>query len=224
MELTFLGHSGVVIALGGTQVVIDPFLTGNPLATKQAADLSPSYIVLTHAHGDHYGDTESIAARTGATVVGSFELVSYVGKKGIAGHAMNIGGRYTFPFGTVTYTPAWHSNSLPDGTYAGMPSGVVLEAEGKRLYHAGDTALFGDMALIGKRALDLALLPIGDNFTMGPEDALEAVKLLRPKIVIPIHYNTFEVIRQDAQAFKVAVENETDSRVVVLNPGEVFTL
>ncbi|MBS3933225.1 MAG: metal-dependent hydrolase [Truepera sp.] len=222
MKLTFLGHSGLLLDIG-QQVAIDPFLTGNPVATQRAEELSPAYILLTHAHGDHYGDTESIAKRTGATVVASFEVVSYLGRQGISGHAMNIGGSFTFPFGKVTYTPAWHSNSLPDGSYAGMPSGVVLEAEGKRLYHAGDTALFGDMALIGKKALDVALLPIGDNYTMGPEDALEAVRLLRPKVVIPIHYNTFELIRQDAQAFKAAVEAQTDSRVVVLKPGEYFT-
>jgi L-ascorbate metabolism protein UlaG (beta-lactamase superfamily) len=222
MKLTFLGHSGLLLDIG-QQVAIDPFLTGNPVATKRAEELSPAYILLTHAHGDHYGDTEGLAKRTGATVVASFEVVSYLGRRGISGHAMNIGGSFTFPFGKVTYTPAWHSNSLPDGSYAGMPSGVVLEAEGKRLYHAGDTALFGDMALIGKKALDVALLPIGDNYTMGPEDALEAVRLLRPKVVIPIHYNTFELIRQDAQAFKAAVEAQTDSRVVVLAPGEHFT-
>lgn len=222
MKLTFLGHSGLLLDIG-QQVAIDPFLTGNPVATKRAEELLPAYILLTHAHGDHYGDTESIAKRTGATVVASFEVVSYLGRQGISGHAMNIGGSFTFPFGKVTYTPAWHSNSLPDGSYAGMPSGVVLEAEGKRLYHAGDTALFGDMALIGKKALDVALLPIGDNYTMGPEDALEAVRLLRPKVVIPIHYNTFELIRQDAQAFKAAVEAQTDSQVVALKPGEHFT-
>jgi len=224
MKLTFLGHSGWLVDLNGQQIAIDPFLTGNPVAIKRAEELSPAYILLTHAHGDHYGDTESIARRTGATVIASFEVVSYLGQKGIPGHAMNIGGSFTFPFGKITYTPAWHSNSLPDGTYAGMPSGVVLAAEGRRLYHAGDTALFGDMALIGSKALDVALLPIGDNYTMGPEAALEAVKLLRPKVVIPIHYNTFELIRQDAQAFKAAVESHTGSRVAVLEPGEHFTL
>ncbi|MBS3965832.1 MAG: metal-dependent hydrolase [Truepera sp.] len=224
MKLTFLGHAGFVVDIGDQQVAIDPFLTGNPVATQRAEELSPAYILLTHAHGDHYGDTESIAKRTSATVIASFEVVSYLGQRGISGHAMNIGGSFTFPFGKVTYTPAWHSNSLPDGSYAGMPSGLVLAAEGKRLYHAGDTALFGDMALIGKKALAVALLPIGDNYTMGPEDALEAVRLLRPQVVIPIHYNTFELIRQDAQAFKAAVETQTDSRVVVLKPGEHFTL
>ncbi len=224
MKLTFLGHSGWLVDSNAQQVAIDPFLTGNPVATQRAEELSPSYILLSHAHGDHYGDTEGIANRTGTTVVASFEVVSHLEKKGVSGHAMNIGRSHTFPFGKVTYTPAWHSNSLPDGTYAGMPSGIVLAAEGKRLYHAGDTALFGDMALIGKKALDVALLPIGDNYTMGPEDALEAVKLLRPKVVIPIHYNTFELIRQDAQAFKAAVEAQTDSCVAVLEPGEYFSL
>lgn len=138
---------------------------------------------------------------------------------------MNIGGGFGFPFGRLAYTPAWHSNSLPDGTYAGMPSGVVLEGDGKRLYHAGDTALFSDMALIGQKGLDLALLPIGDNFTMGPADALEAVKLLKPKRVVPIHYNTFELIRQDAQAFADAVESQVPgTRCEVLEPGQSLEL
>ena len=137
---------------------------------------------------------------------------------------MNPGGATEFPFGKVNFTPAWHSNSFPDGTYGGMPMGVVIESDGKRLYHAGDTALFSDMALIGQKGLDLALLPIGSNFTMDPEDALQAVKLLKPKQVVPMHYNTFPPIEQDPEAFKKAVESETDAECVVLQAGEVLTL
>lgn len=223
MNLHYLGQSGFAVTAGEHLLLIDPFLTGNPKAVDDPAGFSPSYIVLTHAHGDHYGDTEEVARRSGATVVTSFEVATYLGQKGIESVGMNIGGGASFPFGTVKYTPAWHSNSLPDGTYAGMPAGVVLTLEGKRVYHAGDTALFGDMALIGRGGLDLAILPIGDLFTMGPEDAVEAVKLLRPKRVIPVHYNTFPAIEQDPEAFKRRVERETDAVVTVLRPGEEFT-
>lgn len=224
MILKFLGQSGFYIRTGDHELLIDPFLTGNELARDRADDFSPSYIILTHGHGDHYGDTESIAKRSGATVIASFEIVNYVGAKEITGHPMNAGGSYTFPFGTLTFTPAWHSNSLPDGTYAGMPMGVILEAEGKRIYHAGDTALFSDMQLIGRKGLDLAMVPIGDNFTMGPDNALEAVTLLNPKQVVPVHYNTFDVIKQDANAFKTSVESQTSSECVVLEPGEQLEL
>ena len=199
-------------------------MTGNDKAVDKPEDFSPSFILLTHAHGDHFGDTEAVAERSGATVVASFEVVTYLGKKDLKGQPLNIGGQVTLPFGTVKQTPAWHSNSLPDGTYAGMPAGLILGLEGKRIYHAGDTGLFGDMAMIGQGGLDLAILPIGDLFTMGPADALEAVKLLKPKQVIPVHYNTFPMIEQDAGAFKTAVERETDAEVIVLNPGERHTL
>ena len=224
MIFHFLGQSGFFVQTGEHDLLIDPFLTGNDKAVDRPEDFSPSYILLTHAHSDHYGDTEEIAARSGATVVASFEVVTYLGKKDIKGQPLNIGGRVALPFGSVKQTPAWHSNSLPDGTYAGMPAGLVLEAEGKRIYHAGDTGLFGDMAMIGQGGLDLAILPIGDLLTMGPADALEAVKLLKPKQVIPVHYNTSPRIEQDAGAFKAQVERETDAEVVILNPGERLTL
>ncbi len=222
MKLTYLGQSGFHIHTDGHDILIDPFLSGNELAKNKPEEFSPSHILLSHAHGDHYGDTEAIAKRSGAVVVSSFEIVNYVGKKDIKGHPMNPGGSHTFDFGKVTFTPAWHSSSFPDGTYGGMPMGIVLDIEGKRLYHAGDTALFSDMKLIGRGGLDLAMLPIGDNFTMGPADAVEAVKLLKPKRVIPMHYNTFEVIQQDPEAFKKTVEQETGSACTVLAPGETF--
>ena len=224
MKITFLGQSGFHIETEGHSILIDPFLTGNELAVNSPDEFSPSHIVLTHAHPDHYGDTEDIAKRSGATVVASFEVVNYLGEKDIQGHPMNVGGSFDFPFGKVTYTPAWHSNSLPDGTYAGMPSGLILEIGGKRIYHAGDTALFSDMKLITRGGIDLAMLPIGDNFTMGPADALEAVKLIEPKEVIPVHYNTFEVIQQDPDAFKASVESQTTSGCAVLSPGESLDL
>lgn len=220
MHLAFLGHSAVRLQLEQHEIVIDPFLSGNPQTPFGPDDVTPSHIVLSHAHGDHVGDTATIAERSGSTVVSSFEITEYFAPRGIAGHGMNIGGGFDFEFGRLAFTPAWHSSSFPDGSYGGMPMGVVIEAAGKRLYHAGDTALFSDMALIGRAGIDVALLPIGDNFTMGPEDALEAVKLLRPNWVIPIHYDTFEVIRQDGAAFARSVETETDARCLLLAPGE----
>lgn len=224
MILKFLGQSGFYVRTGDHELLIDPFLSGNELAVDSPEDFSPSHIILTHGHGDHYGDTESIARRSGATVISSFEIANYVGAKDIKAHPMNPGGSYTFAFGRLTFTPAWHSNSLPDGSYGGMPMGIILEAEGKRVYHAGDTALFSDMQLIGRKGLDLALLPIGDNFTMGPDNALEAVTLLNPKRVVPIHYNTFDLIAQDAGAFKASVESQTSSQCTVLEPGEQLEL
>lgn len=224
MLFHFLGQAGFFVRIGAHELLIDPFLSGNGQAVDKPEDFSPSHILLTHGHADHYGDTEAIAERGGATVVSSAEIATYVGKKGVAGHGMNVGGGFEFPFGRVTFTPAWHSNSLPDGTYGGMPMGLVLEAEGKRVYHAGDTALFSDMQLIARGGIDLALLPIGDNFTMGPADAVEAVKLLKPRRVVPIHYGTFALIEQDPQAFKRRVESETDAEVIVLQPGESLEL
>src|SRR5690606_16907819 len=172
MKLTYLGHSAVILETEGGKVLIDPFLTGNPRAALSADDLDPDLIVLTHAHGDHWGDTESIARRTGATVVGSAEMAGYAAARGLKSHGMNVGGRHSFPQGNVRYTPALHSNSFPDGTYAGMAMGVVFEADGVSVYHAGDTALFSDMSRISDYGIILALLPIGDNYSMGTEEAV----------------------------------------------------
>jgi L-ascorbate metabolism protein UlaG (beta-lactamase superfamily) len=220
MQLRYLGHSGIELTSTSFNLVIDPFLTGNPTATIKPESLSPQHIILTHAHGDHTSDVEPVAKRTGALVISNVEIVQYYSSKGIKGHGMNTGGSFVFPFGKLTFTPAWHSSSFPDGSYGGNPMGVVLELEGKRIYHLGDTALFSDLALIGKESIDLALVPIGDNFTMGPDDALEAVKLINAKQVIPIHYNTFGLIQQDGAAFKQSVENETSARCIILTPGE----
>lgn len=224
MNLQYLGHSGLRLRAsdpnGRYEVVIDPFLSHNPSTPVKPEDLRPSHIVITHAHGDHWGDTEAIARASGATVVSSAEIANYAERKGLQGHGMNIGGAHRFDFGSVRFTPAWHSSSFPDGTYGGMPMGVVIEMGGLRIYHAGDTGLFSDMRLIGRLGLDVALLPIGDNYTMGPDDALEAVRLLAPKRVIPIHYDTFPLLKQDAEAFRRRVEDETDATCIVLTPGE----
>ncbi len=152
--------------------------------------------------------------------MGSAELATYAAKKGLKSHGMNVGGSHSFPQGKVRYTPAWHSNSFPDGSYAGMPMGVVFEADGVSVYHAGDTALFSDMARIGDLGIDLALLPIGDNYTMGPEDAVEATLLLRPQVVVPIHYATFPVLVQDASGFKASVESRAGVSCLVMQPGD----
>jgi L-ascorbate metabolism protein UlaG (beta-lactamase superfamily) len=220
MQLRYLGHSGIELTLSSFNLLVDPFLTGNPAATIKPETLAPNYIILTHAHGDHTSDVEPVAKRMGAPIISNFEIVQYYVNKGLNGHHMNTGGSFTFPFGKLTFTPAWHSSSFADGSYGGNPMGVILEVEGKRIYHLGDTALFSDLALIGKKGIDLALVPIGDNFTMGPEDAVEAVKLIQPKQVIPIHYNTFGLIQQDGAAFKQKVESQTSARCTILNPGE----
>ena len=224
VELQFLGQSGFSITIANSQVLIDPFLTGNPLTDSKPEDFSPDYILLTHAHGDHYGDTEAIAKASGAKVISNFEIVNYVATKGIEGHPLNPGGSWDFEFGKLKFVQAFHSSSFPDGTYGGTAMGLILESEGKRIYHAGDTALFSDMQLFGRKELDLALLPIGDNFTMGIDDAVEATKLLNAKAVIPIHYDTFGYIEQDPQEFKTAVETQSTSQCIIIQPGESITL
>jgi len=220
MILTFLGHAGVRLHDAACDVLIDPFLTGNPLAVTDAASLTPSHIVITHAHGDHVGDAVAIATRSGATLVAAVEVVQYLAREGVSGVGMNVGGGADFAFGRLTFTPAWHSSSFADGTYGGTPMGVLLQLPGLCVYHAGDTALFSDLALLARHRIDVALLPIGDHFTMGPDDALEAVRLLQPRVVIPIHYDTFAPIRQDAAAFAARVRAETSAECVVLAPGE----
>jgi L-ascorbate metabolism protein UlaG (beta-lactamase superfamily) len=224
MKLTYLGHAAVCLRTAGHEVLIDPFLSDNPKAVHDPGEFEPSHVVLTHAHGDHLGDTVAIAARTGAQVISSVEIVKRLARDGVEGTGLNVGGGSDFPFGRVTFTPAWHSNSFPDGTYGGMPMGAVIEMDGVTVYHAGDTALFSDMALIGRRGIDVALLPIGDHFTMGPADALEAVRLVAPERVVPIHYDTFPVIEQDAAAFARAVESAGATTCHPLAPGEALEL
>ena len=224
MQLTFLGHAGVRLQDADHEVLIDPFLTGNPLAVTDPASLSPSHIVLTHAHGDHVGDTVAIATRTGATVIAAVEVVGRLAVDGVEGVGMNVGGGADFPFGRVTFTPAWHSSSFSDGTYGGTPMGVVVRMGGVTVFHAGDTALFSDLALVARHGIDVALVPIGDHFTMGPDDALEAVRLLRPARVVPVHYGTFAPIVQDAAAFAARVSAETDAEPHVLAPGQALEL
>lgn len=206
MIISYHGHSVVKIETNGKNVIIDPFITGNGLTDLKAEDLKVDYIVLTHGHGDHVGDTLQLAKNNDALVIGSTEIATYFGWQGVRTHGMNIGGAYEFDFGKVKFTQAFHSSSLEVNgnqlVYLGMPMGVLLTVEGKTIYHAGDTGLFSDMKLIGERnQIDLAFLPIGDNFTMGPEDAAVAAEWLGAKMVVPIHYNTFPVIEQDPHSF-----------------------
>lgn len=205
MKVTFLGHSAVWIETATHRVAIDPFLTGNGATTVKADDLTPHAILLTHAHADHVGDTVGIAKRAGAQVVAVYELAMWLGAQGVNVHPMHIGGAHAFEFGQVKYTLAFHGAGIEtkDGIlYGGQPAGILYKADGRTIYHAGDTGLFGDMKIIGERnEIDLAILPIGDNFTMGPEDAVLAAQWLRAKAVLPVHYNTFPLIAQDGRAF-----------------------
>jgi len=229
MKLTYYGHSCVLVETNGKKLIFDPFLTGNPSAPIAANDIQADYVLLTHGHNDHVGDAFEIAKRCGAVVIAPNELAVYAGWQGCKTHPMHIGGSWTFDFGKVKLTPALHGSGYqPDGEqtfiYMGMPSGMLLTAEGRTIYHAGDTALYGDMKIIGERnAIDLAFLPIGDNFTMGPDDALTAAEWLRAKRVVPIHYNTFPLIAQDGKAFAERL-NAAGIEGLPLAPGESIEL
>jgi L-ascorbate metabolism protein UlaG (beta-lactamase superfamily) len=225
VELTYHSHACFSITVDGTHLLIDPFLTGNALADVSADEVRADYILVSHGHSDHVGDTVDIARRTGAMTISNFEIQNWLQAQGVENtHPLHIGGGRHFPFGRVKLTIAHHGSALPDGTYGGNPAGFLLTLGGNKIYHACDTGLFYDMKLIGEEGLDVAILPIGDNFTMGPEDALRAVNLLDPKVVIPIHYNTFEVIEQDPQVFASRVEAESMAKCVVLQPGESYRL
>ncbi len=225
IKITWLSHSGFHLDINGASVLIDPFLTNNPLASISPDDLNADYILLTHGHGDHVGDTVPIAMRTNAMVIGVFEVHAWMQAQGVQRtHGQNTGGGYMHPFGHVKFVKADHSSSFPDGTYAGQACGIVLTVASTRLYFAGDTALFSDMRLIGDMGIDVAFLPIGDNFTMGPEDSLKAIEWIRPKAAFPIHYNTFDVIQQDVVGWAQRVHNETSARAIVIDPGSYFSV
>lgn len=227
MSITVIwhGHATYTLDVNGTKIVVDPFFDDNPVATKAAADVEADFILITHGHGDHIADALPIAKRTGAKVISNFEIVGWINGKGYDNtHPQHIGGGYQHEFGHLKLTIAFHGSGLPDGSYGGMPAGLLLTVDGKKIYIAGDTAVFSDMALIGAGGLDLAILPIGDNFTMGPDDAIMAVNFLKPATVIPCHYNTFPPIEVDVEAWASRVESETSTNPVVLEVEGSYTL
>ncbi|WP_078545111.1 metal-dependent hydrolase [Litchfieldia alkalitelluris] len=227
MKVSYHGHSVVKIKSDEKTIIIDPFITGNGQTDLKADEENVDVILLTHGHNDHVGDTVSLAKRNNALVIAPFELASYLGWQGLNVHPMHIGGAYSFDFGTVKLTQAFHGSSYTieetkQIIYTGMPAGLLFSNEGKTIFHAGDTALFSDMKIIGERnSIDLAFLPIGDNFTMGPEDASVAAEWLNAKMVVPIHYNTFPVIEQNPEEFIAKLNTGVGK---VLNPGDVIDL
>jgi len=226
ISFTWLGHSAFTFEIDGHNVLADPFLSGNPVATVAPADVNPEIIFLSHAHGDHYGDTVDIAKRLGIKVVANNEIANYIAKQGVETHGQNPGGSFDHGFVTAKWTVAFHSSSFPDGTYGGEPNGFILTGKesGMKLYFAGDTALFSDMALIGDHDIDIAFVPIGDNFTMGVEDSVKAVQFLRPRYVVPMHYNTFPLLKQDGNAWAQQVKDETTAIPVVVPVGGSFKI
>ena len=230
-RVQWLGHSALLVEGEGKKVLIDPFLTGNPKAAAKAEEVPADLILISHGHGDHVGDAVAIARRTGATVASNYEISLWLQQplQGLAGskvQGLQHGGGFLFDGSIrVKLTLAFHGSALPDGSNGGNPCGFVLTfPDGTRIYDAADTALFGDMALIGEEGIDLAILPIGDYYTMGPDDAVRAVKLIKPRFVLPIHYNTFPPITQDVDAWAARVKAETSAEPVVLQPGDSFEI
>jgi L-ascorbate metabolism protein UlaG (beta-lactamase superfamily) len=224
MDIRFLGHACFELSNGDTTVLIDPFLTGNPKAAISAEDVAATTILLTHGHGDHIGDTVAIAKRTGAEVVAIVELANELGEEGLNVHDPNLGGTVKFDWGWVKLVPAWHTSTTPKGT-VNTPAGLLINFADTILYHLGDTSLFSDLQLVGKRnPIDVALMCIGGHYTMDRVDAVDAADLIGAKAVIPCHYNTFPPIETDAQAFKSDVESATRSDVLILEPGQSHTM
>ena len=223
MRITWLGHGSFHLETGSKHLLVDPFLDENPTTLVSASEVEADFILVTHGHFDHVPDVVKIASRTGATIVANHEIGNWLQGQGVAEEqivAMNTGGGTGLPIGRVKMTHALHSSSLQDGTYGGLAAGYVLDLEDGRIYFAGDTGLFLDMKLIGLEGLDMAILPIGDHFTMGPKDSIEAIRLLNPKQVIPCHYNTWPPIEQDALAWADQVRVKTAAEPIVLKPGE----
>lgn len=224
VQVRFLGHSCVALTDGYYRLIIDPFLQGNPTAAMKPEEVEVNYVLVTHGHGDHLGDAISIANRNGATIIANYELANLCAKHGAKIHPMHIGGAFKFDFGRVKLTIAHHGGGYGSdaSVYTGPAVGFLITLGERTIYHSGDTGLFYDMKLIGDmNAIDLAFLPIGDNFTMGIDDAAMAVSFLRPKIVVPLHYDTFPIITSPPEEFAQKVQG---SRVVVLKPGETLEI
>jgi L-ascorbate metabolism protein UlaG (beta-lactamase superfamily) len=223
-DIRFLGHAAFTISDGTTTVLIDPFLSGNPHAAISADDVNADAILVTHSHPDHVGDTVAIAKRTGAPVVAILELATELGEEGVEATGINFGGTAVFDWGWAKLVPAWHT-SVSDKGVASIPGGFLVNFRGTVVYHLGDTALFSDLALVGKRhPIDVAIVPIGGHYTMDPIDAVDAVDFIKAQTVIPCHYNTMPAIAQDASAFQAAVQAQTSSHCVVLEPGQAHTV
>lgn len=228
MKLTYYGHSAFQIETDGTVILVDPFITGNKHTegVVKPDDLDPDVILLTHAHGDHWGDTAEIATRTGAVVVGNFEVTNYIARKHGHDHVqpMNTGGSWDFEWGRARMTYARHSSSFPDGTYGGNPNGYILEIEGKTIYDLADTCPFAEMEWIGEdHDIDLALIPVGDCFTMGARDAVRAARMVKPALSVPIHYNTFPPIEIDVSEWERLME-EAGFKTRVMGAGETLEM
>jgi L-ascorbate metabolism protein UlaG (beta-lactamase superfamily) len=223
MDIRFLGHAAFTLSGGDTTVLVDPFLSGNPKAAIGPDDITPTTILLTHGHADHYGDTVDIAKRAGAPVVAITEIADELGGEGLEAVDCNLGGTASFDWGWVKLVPALHTSTTPKGTVS-PPAGLLIKFDGTVIYHLGDTCLFSDLQLVGKRnPIDVALMCIGGHYTMDRHDAVDATELIAAKTIIPCHYDTFPPIRTDAGAFKSDVESQTDAQVVVLEPGETHS-
>jgi L-ascorbate metabolism protein UlaG (beta-lactamase superfamily) len=226
MDIRFLGHASFELVDGDANVLVDPFLTGNPKAAAAHDELDATHILLTHGHGDHIGDAEAIAKRTGAVVVAVPEITNELSEAGVENvRDPNLGGTVKFDWGWVKLVPAWHTSTTPKGSSPGTAAGLLIGIGGKTVYHLGDTALFSDMKLIAGRGdpIDVALVPIGGHYTMDRLDAVVACEFIGATTVIPCHYDTFPPIETDVQAFKSDVESQTSSEVVILEPGETFS-
>ena len=219
--LTWYGHATIGLDTSGYRLLIDPYFKDNPVAAVGPQDVAADYILVTHGHADHLGDSIAIARRTGALLITNSDICGWLQKYKVRTHAQQLGGGYRHPFGYLKMTLALHGSALPDGSYGGNPAGFLLTTnDGEKIYIAGDTGLFGDMRLIGEEGVDLAALPIGDNYTMGPDDALRAVKLLQPAHVMPIHFGTWSILEQDAKAWCDRVDEETSATAHLLRPGQ----